>query len=236
MFIFFLNDMHATCFTIFFIKSKGGNYANNNPAILKYIGITHVLNMAIELKPNANMIAEGRIKYKHIMADDSINYNMRFHFEEAFRFIDDAVRTNGKVLVHCMMGISRSATIVIGYLMSRHKMSLNDAFVLVKRKRPAIQPNPTFMRLLQQYEYELLVNMNREQQQLAAAAQALAEAEAAAAAANMNRNNLSFDEYRQNFHDVRPAMRLPTEYTQLPRNVRYLRYNKKSSLLHKRPL
>jgi hypothetical protein len=42
--------------------------------------------------------------------------------------------------------------------MSRHKMSLNSAYSLVKKKRPIISPNPTFMRILEQFEYELYHN------------------------------------------------------------------------------
>lgn len=34
------------------------------------------------------------------------------HFSEAADFIEKALQTKGKILVHCMMGFSRSATIV----------------------------------------------------------------------------------------------------------------------------
>ncbi len=54
-----------------------------------------------------------------------------------------------------MMGISRSATIVIAYLMNRFGMSLPQAFSYVKAKRPEIGPNRHFMRTLVQYEQEL---------------------------------------------------------------------------------
>ena len=53
------------------------------------------------------------------------------------------------------MGISRSATIVIAYLMNRFSMSLPQAFSYVKAKRPEIGPNRHFMRTLVQYEQEL---------------------------------------------------------------------------------
>ena len=54
-----------------------------------------------------------------------------------------------------MMGISRSATIVIAYLMNRFGMTLSQAYNYVKIKRPEIGPNRHFMRTLIQYEQEL---------------------------------------------------------------------------------
>ena len=87
----------------------GGSFGNRNPTILKHLGITHVLNMAVELQPHFELVSNKRFfKHKHIMADDTVHYNLRYHFEDAFQFIDDAVKLNSKVLVHCMMGISRS--------------------------------------------------------------------------------------------------------------------------------
>jgi protein-tyrosine phosphatase len=134
----------------------GSSFASQNPKMLEQLGVTHVLNMAMELPIHYELINSQRIKVKHIPADDSLRYNIRFHFEEAFQMIDDARNTNGKVLVHCMMGISRSATIVIAYLMSRYSMSLAQAYQFTKSKRAEIQPNSTFMRILQDYEYELV--------------------------------------------------------------------------------
>lgn len=84
--------------------------------------------------------------YNNIKAEDSYNYNIRKDFELAFQFIDDARASGGKVLVHCMMGISRSATIVIAYLMNRYAMSLSDAYRYCKLLRPEIGPNNHFMK------------------------------------------------------------------------------------------
>jgi len=50
--------------------------------------------------------------------------------------------------VHCMAGRSRSATVVLAYLMTRHGMSLADAYQFLKSKRPGISPNLGYMGLL----------------------------------------------------------------------------------------
>lgn len=133
----------------------GGASINLNPKLANYYGITHILNMASEQAPNMQLFGNRNIKYKHIPADDVLNYNIRYHFEEAFEIIDDARRTNGRILVHCAMGISRSATIVIAYLMSRYNMNLRAAYDYVRSKRPIIAPNSLFLKLLQDFENEL---------------------------------------------------------------------------------
>lgn len=86
----------------------GGAMVNKNPELVNYLGITHVVNMAVELMPHMELIGKRSMVYKHIRSDDSLQYNIRVHFEEAFDIIDDARSNNGRVLVHCMMGISRS--------------------------------------------------------------------------------------------------------------------------------
>lgn len=70
--------------------------------------------------------------------------NLMTTFGSAIEFIIQARKMGGTVLVHCYAGISRSATIVIAYLMSEKQMSLPDAFKLVKSKRIVAFPNPGF--------------------------------------------------------------------------------------------
>jgi len=69
------------------------------------------------------------------------------------------VEAEGRVLVHCAVGKSRSPTIVMAYLMKHHNMSLKDAYNLVMQKRrlPGLNvcPNNSFMRQLMAYEVTL---------------------------------------------------------------------------------
>ena len=60
-----------------------------------------------------------------------------------------------RVLVHCRAGVSRSATLVIAYLMKRHGMSLDDALAHVRAKRPRIAPNEGFIQQLRAFEASL---------------------------------------------------------------------------------
>ncbi|XP_075162342.1 MAP kinase-specific phosphatase [Haematobia irritans] len=67
---------------------------------------------------------------------------------EAFDFIESACSTNGRILVHCNAGVSRSASVVIAYLMKYHNMDFETAYSHVKSLRECIQPNDGFMKQL----------------------------------------------------------------------------------------
>ncbi len=61
---------------------------------------------------------------------------------------------NGKVLVHCRAGISRSATICLAYLISRYRLSLDEAYEFIKKKKSFISPNFGFLGQLLSLESE----------------------------------------------------------------------------------
>lgn len=61
-------------------------------------------------------------------------------------------KNHSKCLVHCKMGVSRSATTVIAYAMKEFGWSLEKAYNFVKQKRSITRPNPGFMRQLAEYE------------------------------------------------------------------------------------
>ena len=54
------------------------------------------------------------------------------------------------------LGVSRSATIVLAYLMKYHHNTLKDAFNFLIEKRPQIWPNEGFLLQLLRYETELI--------------------------------------------------------------------------------
>lgn len=62
---------------------------------------------------------------------------------------------NRSILVHCNAGLSRSATIVVSYLMKKTGWSLEDALIYTIHKRPCVQPNEGFLLQLQWYQEHL---------------------------------------------------------------------------------
>lgn len=61
------------------------------------------------------------------------------------------MRRRGIVVVNCVMGWSRSATIVAAYLISKKGMSASQALETIRAHRP-IRPNPGFLQQLAEYE------------------------------------------------------------------------------------
>lgn len=59
------------------------------------------------------------------------------------------------MLVHCLAGVSRSVTVTLAYLMHTRALSLNDAFTLVRNRKPDVSPNFHFMQQLESFESQL---------------------------------------------------------------------------------
>ncbi|KAJ3349356.1 Dual specificity protein phosphatase 6 [Allomyces javanicus] len=62
------------------------------------------------------------------------------HLPAAIQFIDMHLSAGHVVLVHCMCGVSRSAAVVIAFLMWRARLSFRKAYEYVRARRP-ISPN-----------------------------------------------------------------------------------------------
>ncbi|AQM73370.1 dual specificity phosphatase [Noumeavirus] len=90
-----------------------------------------------------------------IKADDSPNVPLNNVFQKVADFCEECLQKNKKVLVHCMMGISRSTACVVSYLMLKKGMTFMDALSLVRRKRPCVSPNPGFLKQLQELNFQV---------------------------------------------------------------------------------
>jgi len=121
-------------------------------------GVTHVLDVA-----GLSYHRGDSLIYRSIEIEDVCGEDIMCHFGETNLYIERAIygkgstsegkeQHQGGVLVHCAAGISRSATVVIAYLMWKHGYNLDDAFLMVKTKRAVIDPNVGFMRQLKIYE------------------------------------------------------------------------------------
>uniref|UniRef100_A0A8V0Z2T2 Dual specificity protein phosphatase 26 n=2 Tax=Phasianidae TaxID=9005 RepID=A0A8V0Z2T2_CHICK len=114
---------------------------------LAHLRITHILNASHSKWRGGAEYYEGTgIRYLGIEAHDSPSFDMSPYFYPAADFIHQALN-EGRILVHCAVGVSRSATLVLAYLMIRHHMPLVEAIKTVKDHRGII-PNRGFLRQL----------------------------------------------------------------------------------------
>ena len=115
--------------------------------------ITHIICCARGIK---NFFPD-KFKYLNLDILDNEKSDIKQHFDESYKFIDEAIKNNGNVLIHCHAGISRSSTILIAYIMKSQKMSLDKVLELLKSKRDKVNPNAGFIEQLKEYEKELCI-------------------------------------------------------------------------------
>lgn len=137
----------------------GDRGAAINAFYLKKIGVTHVLNTAEGKRSglvdtNEDFYYPYGIKYKGLKLLDVSQTNIKVHFFDVAQYIDEALSSGGKVLVNCLMGMSRSSTCVLAYLMIMQNMTAIDALTAVRRHRE-IRPNDGFLKQLAELDNEL---------------------------------------------------------------------------------
>ncbi|XP_056147464.1 dual specificity protein phosphatase 13-like [Lampris incognitus] len=127
----------------------GDMYISHDRFGLWQLGITHVLNAA-----HGKLCCKGSddyygttVAYYGVPASDLPTFDLSPFFYPAAQFIDQALASGGKVLVHCAVGVSRSAAVVLAYLMIHHHLSLLASVRVVLQSR-WIFPNRGFLRQL----------------------------------------------------------------------------------------
>ncbi|XP_054974479.1 dual specificity protein phosphatase 16 [Sorex araneus] len=123
-----------------------------NQDLMQQNGIGYVLN-ASSTCPKPDFIPDSH--FLRVPVNDSFCEKILPWLDKSVDFIEKAKASNGCVLVHCLAGISRSATIAIAYIMKRMDMSLDEAYRFVKEKRPTISPNFNFLGQLLEYEKKI---------------------------------------------------------------------------------
>ena len=74
-----------------------------NSELLFSMGVTHILNVSTNKMENF----PDKFVYHNVPMLDIPQENLLVKLKECFEFIDSSRSSNGKVLVHCMAGISR---------------------------------------------------------------------------------------------------------------------------------
>lgn len=145
----------------------GNMWQAESQQVIADLGITHIINATLDL---GNVFESKGVFYHDVKIKDESTADISKFFDSTFHFINRAkhasspswVTSKGarqnqpyRVLVHCTQGISRSATLVIMYLMRANHWSLVQAFNYTRDGRGVIIPNEGFLRALLQEERRL---------------------------------------------------------------------------------
>ncbi|KAL0565199.1 hypothetical protein V5O48_016826 [Marasmius crinis-equi] len=112
--------------------------------------VTHIISVCSD--PIPAELPESGIRHMRIPVEDVDYADLLIHLPRAVRFIHEALRSGGVVLVHCVQGISRSAAVVAAYIMWSSRVNATQALEIVRRARDQIWPNPGFQEQLVLYE------------------------------------------------------------------------------------
>ncbi|XP_073168468.1 protein phosphatase Slingshot homolog 1 isoform X3 [Lepidochelys kempii] len=126
----------------------GSEWNASNLEELQGSGVYYILNVTREI----DNFFPGLFAYHNIRVYDEETTDLLAHWNEAYHFINKAKKNHSKCLVHCKMGVSRSASTVIAYAMKEFGWSLEKAYNYVKQKRSIARPNAGFMKQLLEYE------------------------------------------------------------------------------------
>lgn len=118
---------------------------------LHALGITHVVNATGGPHAVPNYFAEGQegapaLVYARVPWDDHPTQALAPRIHSAVAWINQVHHADpsAKILVHCHAGVSRSASIVILYLMRAFGLTYDAALSHLRRSRPQAAPNPGF--------------------------------------------------------------------------------------------
>ena len=120
---------------------------------LEHLGVTSVVCVMEEMpeslknRPDLNVF--------HIPVSDVSSTKLSDYFDETNAFINAQIACGKSVLVHCQMGISRSATIVSAWLIEHLKMTSQEAIAFLCEKRPQVEPNFGFCLQLNKFQKKL---------------------------------------------------------------------------------
>lgn len=138
-----------------FIGSIG---AARNPEALRRAGITHVLSLLGH--DSMHWVTWGGEKGRHMHShehlcmdiNDDKSADVLAVLPRCVTFIQEGLQAGRGVLVHCFQGKSRSAAVIMGFLMHSEGLSFEGALARIRAARPRAQPNLSFCLQLRRWE------------------------------------------------------------------------------------
>jgi len=128
----------------------GSQIAAKDKKLLKKVGITHIVNISF----NTPCYHPDDFTYlHHCEKHDSANQLILDLFKETHLFLEEAfIEKNTKILIHCEYGVSRSASLVMSFIMRNTELTFREVYDLVRGRRGFVNPNAGFQSQLLEFE------------------------------------------------------------------------------------
>ncbi|UJR18024.1 hypothetical protein I4U23_004925 [Adineta vaga] len=123
-----------------------------NKTLLEVLGIRRIINVC-DYPLEQDILDQYHILW--INLEDDTYVDIAEYFKTTNEFLHTCKLKGEKVLVNCQMGVSRSSSIVLAYLMKYHHSSLDKAYDYLVERRRCAEPNLGFLLQLIRYEREL---------------------------------------------------------------------------------
>ncbi|CAG2100582.1 unnamed protein product [Medioppia subpectinata] len=127
----------------------GSDSPVNDLKTLDRLNIKRILSVKEEPVPDDSRFPH--IQYDHIEAGDFPDQDLLSTFDYCYHLISNAIAKGETIYVHCGSGSSRSATIVMAFLMKKYGNSYQESRTRVESRRKVF-PNEGFVDQLKLYE------------------------------------------------------------------------------------
>ena len=131
----------------------GNSEAANNEEYLKEYNISTVINCAEDLTS-----VYKELKFMELNLYGIYEQNLFPKFDIAYKYIK--LHSKNNILIHCVVGMSRSASLVIFYMMKEKGWDYDTCYKYVKERRPIVEPNVGFEAQLRDYYDKYIKNNN----------------------------------------------------------------------------
>ena len=131
----------------------GSIVSATQPTLLRQARITHVITcLSYNEVAERNLEIPEDIQWTILPVEDEETDTIFPHIETAVNTIGNVLGAGGRVLVHCMGGISRSPALVSSYVIWRLRLRWVAAVAYVRERRSCVNPNPQFLRDLETFD------------------------------------------------------------------------------------
>lgn len=101
------------------------------------------IEIIVNATPSISNYYPNEIEYHNYKIKDLNDANLGPFYQKFYQLVEK--NPNRKILVHCFAGKSRSASLILFYIMKKYQYNMDQALEIIKKYRPCINVNCTFI-------------------------------------------------------------------------------------------